>query len=427
MGVPVVDPALSREAAVGLVRTLREAGHVAYFAGGCVRDELLGLVPSDYDVATDATPPRLKQLFPHTNEVGAAFGVMLVQTGRGASKVINEVATFRADGAYTDKRRPDSVTFSTPEADAQRRDFTVNALFLDPLEPTAEEDASPLGGKVIDFVGGRADLASRVLRAVGDPEKRLAEDHLRALRGVRLAAKLGFAMEAGTARAIRSHASDLAGVSRERIGDEVRKMLAHPARAVAGRMLGDLLLDGPALRESHIENGFAHLAALPPGAGFPPALAAWGLDRGVTPENCADVLARWRQALCLSNDESSQVAGIYRSLAVIRGEWSSMGVAARKRAASIAAFSWALLLFRVADAAKSAAVAADVQVLSESIFGLSPVPLVAGDDLIASGMKAGPRFKSILDRVYDAQLEGRVRTKETAMQYALELSRKPGV
>src|SRR5690606_2366392 len=171
-----------------IASTLRSHGHIAYFAGGCVRDALLGHPPTDYDIATDATPDRVQSLFDRTAAVGAHFGVVLVKR-RG---VTVEVATFRSEGPYSDQRRPDSVTFSDPESDARRRDFTINALFLDPLA----------GDKVIDFVGGRQDLKAGVVRAVGDPEARLAEDHLRALRAVRFTARLGFRLDQATAKAI---------------------------------------------------------------------------------------------------------------------------------------------------------------------------------------------------------------------------------
>src|SRR5204863_2724342 len=154
----------TREDAITILRRLRDAGHVAYFAGGCVRDQLLGLTPKDYDVATDAPPPRVRQLFNNTQAVGAAFGVILVRHGR--SQI--EVATFRAEGAYLDGRRPSEVTFTTAEQDARRRDFTINGLFYDPVED-----------KVIDYVGGQRDLEHRWLRAIGDPDRRFAEDHLR--------------------------------------------------------------------------------------------------------------------------------------------------------------------------------------------------------------------------------------------------------
>src|SRR4051812_6760839 len=204
-----------RADAAAVVRRLRGAGHVAYFAGGCVRDLLLGRDPKDYDVATDAPPDRVRGLFRRTQAVGQAFGVILVYEGR--SQV--EVATFRSDGAYLDGRHPTGVRFTTAEEDAQRRDFTINGLFLDPLKD------APLDDQVIDYVGGRADLRAGIVRAIGDPERRFGEDFLRLLRAPRFAARLGFTIEPNTAAAIRRHAAQLSRISPERVGEELRTML----------------------------------------------------------------------------------------------------------------------------------------------------------------------------------------------------------
>lgn len=290
---------------------LRGAGHEAYFAGGCVRDELLGLTPSDYDVATDAVPARIASLFRSTNEVGAAFGVVLVKV-RG---VVVETATFRSDGSYSDKRRPDSVRFSDAREDAARRDFTVNALFLDPFARDGGE-ASPLGGVVIDYVGGVADLRAGVLRAVGEAEKRLGEDHLRALRGVRLAARLGFEIEEGTRRAIRADASALLGVSRERVGDEVRRILAHPSRARGVALMEELGLARAVLGDGAPSAGpdAGLVAGLEAGVGAMVALGAWLLERG---EGEAGV-PRARERLCLSNDETKELRGMLEARRAIR-------------------------------------------------------------------------------------------------------------
>src|SRR5688572_13668746 len=198
----------TRQDALAVVQRLRGAGHVAYFAGGCVRDLLLGLEPKDYDVATDAPPDRVRELFKRTQAVGQAFGVILVRVGR--SQV--EVATFRTDGTYLDGRRPSEVRFTTAEEDARRRDFTINGLFLDPME----------NDRIIDYVGGQEDLAARRLRAIGDPAARFGEDHLRLLRAVRFAARFSLEIAPATAMAIESKASSLKGISPERIAEELR-------------------------------------------------------------------------------------------------------------------------------------------------------------------------------------------------------------
>ena len=205
----------SRQRAAEVAGKLRGAGHRAYFAGGCVRDALLGVEPHDYDIATDARPEQVQAIFPKSMAVGAHFGVLVVRTGHEHV----EVATFRTDGSYKDGRRPEEVTFSTPEEDAQRRDFTVNGLFYD---PATEE--------VIDFVGGRADLAAKVLRAIGDPAARFREDHLRLMRAVRFATTLGWEIEPATKAAVKAEAPTLAKISIERIRDEFMKIMLHPNR-----------------------------------------------------------------------------------------------------------------------------------------------------------------------------------------------------
>ncbi len=227
-----------RAAAVKVIEVLQEAGHCAYFAGGCVRDRLLGIEPKDYDVATDASPQQVRAIFNRTVAVGEHFGVILVQLK--GEKI--EVATFRAEGKYSDHRRPDVVEFTDAQADAQRRDFTINGMFEDPI---ADE--------VIDFVGGQADLANKVIRAIGKPGDRLAEDHLRALRAVRFSARFGFEIEPLTAEAIREHAGDLLGVSRERIGHELRAMFREESAYEAVKLLSELELDGPALLETPVD------------------------------------------------------------------------------------------------------------------------------------------------------------------------------
>lgn len=411
------DSATARRAALEIVRTLQQHDHIAYFAGGCVRDELVGLEPTDYDVATDATPQRVTSLFTRTAEVGASFGVVLVRS-RDAT---TEVATFRADGPYTDRRRPDRIQFSDPQSDAQRRDFTINALFIDPL---AAPDAPTVHGHVIDFVGGMSDLHAKVIRAVGDPAQRLAEDHLRALRGVRLAARLGFAIDPPTAEAMRAHARELAGVSRERIGDEIRRMIAHPSRVVALAQLESLGLDEPVLGRARALGSLDVLASLPDDTPVPTGLAAWALDRGLALDASAigHEVDIWRRALCLSNQERDDMHGALLILARLRADWDDMGVAPRKRLAASAQFDEAMRLLRAIDRPAADRIDADVRALATTEAGIAPPPLLTGEDLIAQGWNPGPAFGRILDRVYDAQLEGRVADKVAAMELARSLN-----
>lgn len=441
------DPIQARHAATHIVRILRQHGHIAYFAGGCVRDGLLGLHPTDFDVATDAPPKRVRQIFPRTAEVGAAFGVVLVHVApqdhgadRNTSGLVSvEVATFRSDGPYSDARRPDTVTFSDPQRDAERRDFTINALFLDPLAPDDETTAGlhggDLGGRIIDFVGGVADLRARILRAVGDPAKRLAEDHLRGLRAVRFAARLNFALDPATAAAIARSAADLRGISRERIGEELRRMLAHPARARAVELLEMLTLDAPVLDEPPLASDRRLIAGLPSNAAVTTALAAWATDRArirsgaadmwLSDQDIATTSARLRAALTLSNDETEELQGILHGVWSIAQRWSGMRISQRKRTAARSTFGKSMDILRASDLAIAIRVDGDVARLQADGIGINPLVFVSGDDLIADGMKPGPWFKGILDEVRDTQLEGGVKSKAEAMELARRLGVQP--
>ncbi len=416
------DSRVARDAAVDVARRLQDAGHIAYFAGGCVRDELLGLEPTDYDVATDATPERIRGLFHRTSEVGAAFGVMLVRENHQTI----EVATFREEGAYSDRRRPDDVRFSTPEHDARRRDYTVNALFLDPVAADEAVGQSTIHGHVIDLVGGLDDLRAKRIRAVGDPNDRLAEDHLRALRAVRLAAKLGFEIEAGTARAIREHASELVGVSRERIGEEVRRMMGHASRAKAVAMMQSLGLDAPVLGEPAGDHPLATLGALAPGASPSAALGAWAIDRSGA-VGAAEAVGAWRVRLMLSNEESRALRDALDSLAALRADWGAMPVAARKRLLATPGCDDARAMLRAIDAVACDAIDRDANTLASDGVGIAPAPVLTGDELVGAGFKPGRGFKGLLDLVYDAQLEGRVASLDEAMALATREAGRFGV
>ncbi|MCH8006322.1 MAG: heparinase II/III family protein, partial [Planctomycetes bacterium] len=254
----------------------------------------MGVEPSDYDVASDARPEQVGALFGGAHRVGESFGVMLVSVMGHQI----EVATFRSDGFYSDGRRPDTVTFSDASHDARRRDFTINGLFEDPLS-----------GRVIDFVGGQADLEARLIKAIGDPEARLAEDQLRMLRAVRFAARFSFAIDTATAEAIRGGAEDLGRISRERIGQEVRRMLTDRNRAVAAREIQYLGLDAAVLGESHQTAAPTRLGRLMEQVAYPTALAAWMLDRAE--QTFLDVAARvrgWSTALVLALDDEKRQA-----------------------------------------------------------------------------------------------------------------------
>jgi poly(A) polymerase len=402
-------PDSPRDAAARIAARLVAAGHVAYFAGGCVRDRLLGLDPKDHDVATDATPERVREIFPRSRAVGEAFGVILVRSGEHTI----EVATFRSDGPYSDARRPDQVHWSDAEGDAKRRDFTINGLFEDPA-----------GGRIIDLVGGREDLAAGVVRAIGDPHERLHEDRLRALRAVRFAARFGFRIEAATAEAIRRSAAGLAAVSRERIGQELRTMLAHPARARAADLLHDLHLEGPV---------FGGFAAVPGPAGrglrglpdrrIDPvlAMAAWIADAagGEPVDSRAEaerIAEGWREALVLSNREFEALTDLLAIRSELRGPRPVAGMAERKFRLERAAFPGVLAIERGLDPAAASRLAAEARRLAAS--GLRPVPLLTGDDLRAAGFTPGPGYRTALEAVARGQRDGSIRSRRAALEVA---------
>ncbi len=394
-------PSTPREAATTIAQRIIAAGFKAYFAGGCVRDELLGLEPTDFDLATDAHPEEIAKLFRGARSVGESFGVMLV---RCHGRTI-EVATFRTDGKYDDGRRPTHVRFASEEEDAQRRDFTINGLFQHPIT-----------GEIIDHVQGQADLAARVLRAIGDPAARLNEDRLRTLRGVRFAARFALRVDGATADAIRDAARDLIGVSRERTGGEVRRMLSHPTRAAAIGLIEEWGLDAPALAEPGSKGSLERVQALPPDASFATALAAWHFDRAQ--RTTVAVRSRWRDPLNLSSREASDLDGICAIVEQLRTAWDSLAVAGQKRIAAHALFFSALSVFAGEAPQRAATVRERVEKLAQEFGGLAPIALVSGGDLIEMGCAPGPRFKAALDGLYDRQLEGVLATRDEALRVA---------
>jgi poly(A) polymerase len=422
-------PKSRREDAAAVVLRLRENGHVAYFAGGCVRDMLLGLEPKDWDVATDAPPKRVQELFPRAQAVGAAFGVILVR--QGPSQV--EVATFRAEGTYEDGRRPTEVRFTTAEEDAKRRDFTINGLFLDPA-----------GNQVIDYVNGQEDLIARLIRAIGKSEERFDEDHLRMLRAIRFSARFGFEIEDSTSQAIARHARRLTRISPERIAEELRMMLTPPTRTAAWRMLCRFGFDEIIFRfadptpSAHPEISGQRpeiVSKLFPGKpiSFGMALAAIALEHALAKLaelgdwqnlNVRSMVKSARQALRLSNEDSDEMEN------TLRGVWQLMTdvdptVATLKRFLSEPTSSssraiWDILPLPPAESEKRARMMADLTEMAKS--EVAPPPLITGDDLTAAGLKPGKLFKTVLDDVYDAQLEGRVHSKQEALALALRVA-----
>ena len=409
--------------ALSIIKTLRDAGHEALLAGGCVRDMLMNHEPSDYDVATDATPEVVMSLFRRTIPVGVSFGVVRVLGPKGIGEV--EVATFRSDGEYRDGRRPESVTFGNARDDAMRRDFTINGMFYDPI---AKE--------VIDYVGGRDDLSRRVIRAIGNPRERFAEDKLRLLRAIRFASRLEFAIEPETWDAIVEMAPEVTQVSVERITQEWRRMIVDRRRAIAMTLARDAGLIAAILPEleavadrpvSTFEgDGTTWSVTLdilrwlpdwsPDGPSFPLAMAA--LMHRIEPFEAVDEVAR---RLKLSTEERGRIVWL-----VLRIEslWEvSRGTRARlKRLLGEPGIEDLLAL----GTAVGQVIRRDIRQVDFLRYYLrdqpdgpiNPPPLISGRDLIEAGLKPGPEFSAILDRVRDAQLEGTIATKDEAIALA---------
>ena len=417
-----------------VIARLRGAGHQAYLVGGCVRDLLLGAAPKDFDVATDAPPERIIDLFPNSGRVGAHFGVMLVRDG--SSQV--EVATFRSDHNYEDGRRPASVQFETdPRADVLRRDFTINGLMMDP-----ETDS------VLDYVGGRADLEQRVIRAIGDPDACFGEDHLRLLRAIRFAARLGFDLDHATFEAMRRHHASILRVSAERVRDELVRILTEGGARRgfemlnASGMLADLLPEVEAMKgveqppEFHPEGDvWVHTLLLLEKLGrATPTLALGALLHDVGKPPTFRVVERIRfdghveeglrlargilHRLRFSREEAEQVEALVANHMRFK-DVHSMKKSTLKRFLRMPHFDEHLELHRL-DVLSSHGDLENYEMVKQTLAELSeeqlsPPRLVTGGDLIAAGYQPGPLFSEILAVVEDAQLEGRIHTPDEAM------------
>ncbi|MEO0476703.1 MAG: CCA tRNA nucleotidyltransferase [Planctomycetota bacterium] len=408
----------ARLAAVQIIHTLNQRGHTAYLAGGCVRDALMGKTPKDYDVATDATPDQVQSIFPNSAAVGAAFGVVIVYTSapKGVRRYVTEVATFRAEGAYSDGRRPDEVRFTNAKEDASRRDFTINGLFAAPGDSASAEN-----DEIIDYIGGRADLDAGLIRAIGDPGERFGEDYLRMLRAVRFTARLGFEIEPKTSAAIRAHARYLGQISRERIGQELLAMLQGPRPALALDLLQQHKLDAPTLNED--PNGHTLVASrkLINRAEVPARLTAWLIDRHGEQAHEPRILKRWRNALSLSNEHRDEINRLLQLMPRLK-TWNELSIAQRKRLAAHANWNASLQLFE-AIGGDSETIRSETDRLSNDGVGLAPAPLLTGDDLITAQLEPGPRFKTLLDQAYNEQLEGRLTTHQQALDWLDSQSR----
>ncbi len=425
-------------AARNIVRRLRHAGHQALFAGGCVRDFLMGKTPHDFDIATSARPEQVQALFARTVPVGAQFGVVLV-VERG---VEYQVATFRSDGAYLDGRHPQCVTFTTAEGDAQRRDFTINGLFYDPVEE-----------RVLDYVQGQTDLETRTLRAIGNPADRFTEDKLRLLRGVRFASTLDFEIEAATWNAIRAGAPGIREVSAERVRDELVKIFDSPHRVRgfdlldASGLMAQILPEVLPLKgceqppDYHPEGDvFVHtrlmLSLLPAHVSVPLVFAVLFHDLGKPPTMERDRTGRIRfnghesvsarmteeimRRLRFSNAETEATVEMVQNHMVFK-DVQNMRIARLKRFMARPTFDDELELHRV-DCLGSHGLLENYEFLKRrreefATEPLIPPPLLTGHDLIAMGWKPGPSFKPVLDAVQVRQLEGTLRTREQALSW----------
>ena len=446
-------PIVLKDFATTIVQTLRQRGFQAYLVGGCVRDLLLGREPKDYDVATNATPVQVMDIFPETYAVGAQFGVVLVpvperdavsgdQAELSSKSHAVEVATFRSDIGYSDGRHPDEVRFSLdPREDVARRDFTINGMLLDPVS-----------GEVLDFVGGRKDLEAGIIRTIGDPEQRFSEDKLRMLRAVRFAARFDYSIEPATFVAMQKLAEEIQVVSRERVRDELTRMLTEGHAHRAFLLLDESGLLKPVLPEISAMKGveqpaefhpegdvFVHTLLLLENLPNPCQLTlAWGAllhDVGKPPtfrvapdrirfDNHVEVGVKMTEGICrrlrFSNDETEQILALVDNHMRF-GHVSRMKESTLKRFLRMPAFEEHLALHR-ADCLASHRNLSTYEFIQQKrseipVEKMRPAPLVTGDDLIAAGHVPGPRFREILSAVEDAQLEGRLPSRDAALDF----------
>jgi poly(A) polymerase len=461
---------MSKKHAVSIVHTLRERGYQAYLVGGCVRDLLLGREPADYDITTDARPEQVMRIFPETYAVGAQFGVVLVPVPREENKGVDaphpnsdaadraasvstdhsnagvvEVATFRSDIGSSDGRHPDQVRYSKdPREDVGRRDFTINGLLLDPMK-----------NEVLDYVGGEQDLHLGIIRTIGEPDRRFKEDKLRMLRAVRFAARFEYKIQPDTFSAIQNLASKIHQVSRERVRDELSKMLVEGHARSAFLLLDESGLLKEVLPEISAMKGveqppqfhpegdvFVHtlllLQNLPHAC---PVTLAWGAllhDVGKPPtfrvaerirfDGHVEVGVKMAEQICrrlrFSNDETQQILALVNHHMRF-GDVQRMKESTIKKFLRLPYFEEHLELHRL-DCESSHGDLTSYKFMRDKLAStpeetMRPRPLVTGNDLIAAGYTPGPRFKEILSAVEDSQLEGELPNKEAALKFVREV------
>jgi poly(A) polymerase len=430
---------MSEAAALAIVEKLQARGRTALFAGGCVRDRLLGRAAQDYDVATDAVPEEVMTLFPRHSAVGAHFGVVLVHAEDGSHV---EVATFRTEGAYSDRRHPDEVRYTRdPREDVQRRDFTINGMLFDPV-----------ANKLLDFVGGRQDLERQIVRTIGDADARFREDLLRMMRAVRFAARFGFNIEVATMAAIRRHANEIVNVSRERVRDELLKMLTEGRARRAFELLDEsgllavLLPQIAAMKgvqqppQFHPEGDvWVHtlmmLEGLEPGTPETLALGVLLHDVGKPPtfrvapdrirfDNHAAIGARMAEEICarfcLSREQTRRVTELVENHMRFR-DAPQMRESTLKRFLRLPRFDDHLELHRL-DCLMSHGNLDLYEFVRQRRRELPPeairpARLFTGNDLLRMGYPGGPRYREILEAIEDAQLEGRLRSPDEAEEF----------
>ena len=438
--MPAVQPRMKAHA-IFVIRSLRDAGYPAYLVGGCVRDWILGREPADYDVTTRARPEEVMSLFPETYAVGAQFGVVLVPSPDKTWMV--EVATFRSDEGYSDGRRPDSVRYSQDaREDVERRDFTINGLLLDPLKD-----------EVFDYVDGRKDIAARIVRTIGDPERRFGEDKLRLLRAVRFAARLGYEIEPMTFSAIPKLAPQIHQVSRERVADELSKMLTEGRARKAFELLDATSLLPEVLPEISAMKGVAQppqyhpegdvwqhtlllLENLPQPCSRTQAWGALLHDVGKPPtfrvapdrirfDGHVEVGVKMAEEICrrlrFSNVDTEQTLALIQQHMRF-GDLQRMKESTLKKFLRLPKIEEHIEQHRLDCVASHGDLSlydfAREKLAAIAPEAMRPAPLVTGADLIAHGYEPGPQFKKILAALEDEQLEGRLESKEQALIWA---------
>ena len=413
-----------REFATQITQQLQSAGHTALFAGGCVRDDLLGRAPKDFDVATSALPEQVRELFGHrkTLAIGAAFGVITIVGPKSAGNI--EVATFRRDGGYSDGRRPDSVEFTDAREDAIRRDFTINGMFFDPV-----------ARQVIDYVGGQQDLKAGLIRAIGNPHERFDEDKLRMLRAVRFSTTYQFQIEQETLAAVRERAREIAVVSPERIGVELRKIMISPARAYGVDVLSQSNLLPEILSTAQLSNSsevWEQAKSQAECLGETDFVTATVVLLGHVLEQVGvdSIFDAWR----LTNQEKSGMNWLLTHLASIRQAnkvpWSQvqrlfLNDNIHRAVQILDAELKHCLKLGTTERGRDLELALQFcrQKLALDSEQLDPPPWLTGDDLKAAGMRPGRQFAEILRRIRDEQLDGLLDSKASALERARELEK----